>query len=105
MEVVPEAEPVAATGGTVTVAGADEAREAPVEGALVDEALEDLADLGGRGDRGDLEGLATTALPSVTTKTIPDPFAKRTTIQSSKRGQSPFTNRTSKRPNGQASPK
>ena len=100
MEVVPEAEPVAATEGTATVVEADEARV-----ALVDVALEGLADLGDRGDRGDLVGLVMMALPSVTTMMILDPTANQTTIQSSKRGQLPFTNRTLRRPSGRASPK
>ena len=96
MEVVPEAEPVAATEGTATVVEADEALV-----ALADMAL---ADLGARGDRGDLVG-PVVALLSMMTKMALDPSANPTTIQFSKRGLSPFTSRTSRRPNGLASPK
>ena len=98
MEVVPEVEPVAVTGGMAMAAEADGARV-----ALVDMALEGLADQGVRGDRGAQGDQVMVALPSVMMTMIPDPSANRTTIQSSKGGQLHITSRTSKLPSGRAS--
>ena len=83
------------------VAVVDGALEAPAVLVLAGADPADLADRGDRGDRGDPVEVA---LPSMTTK-VPDPTANLITIQFSNGGQLPFTSRTSRRLNGQASPK